>query len=77
MKNFILKVFLQMIRYGLCEKPLRLHLKLSPHNFDLYMIRNDVKISFQENDNSKTLFSKPLGKSENVFVESKILEQQF
>ena len=53
------------------RKAIALHLKLSPHDFDLYMIRNDVKISFQENDNSKTLFQNNFRKSENVFVESK------
>ena len=45
------------------RKAIALHLKLSPHDFDLYMIRNDVKISFQDNDNPKTLFQNNFRKS--------------
>ena len=53
------------------REAIALNLRVGANDFDLYMNRNDIKITFEEKDNSKTLFQNNFRKRENVFVKLK------
>ena len=53
------------------REAIALNLRVGANDFDLYMNRNDIKITFEEKDNSKILFQNNFRKRENVFVKLK------